>query len=74
MSITENAMRPAVSDMADTLIGSEIIKQANEINEKIRNGANIFNLTIGDFDPAVFPIPAIPITLWQTECLTSVKP
>lgn len=58
MSVTDKLMKPEVSDMADTLIGSEIIKQANEINEKIRNGAKIFNLTIGDFDPAVFPIPA----------------
>jgi aspartate aminotransferase len=58
MAITENPVQFAVSDMAETLIGSEIIKQANDINEKIRNGAKIFNLTIGDFDPAVFPIPA----------------
>jgi aspartate aminotransferase len=46
-----------ISDMAETLIGSEIIKLANDINELIRNGAAISNLTIGDFDPAVFPIP-----------------
>lgn len=44
--------------MAETLIGSEIIRQSNEVNEKIRNGALIYNLTIGDFDPKVFPIPA----------------
>ena len=43
--------------MAETLIGSEIIKQANDVNEKIKKGEKIFNLTIGDFDPKVFPIP-----------------
>jgi aspartate aminotransferase len=48
----------AVSRMAETLIGSEIIRLAGEINEKIKNGEEIYNLTIGDFDPKIFPIPA----------------
>lgn len=47
-----------VSRMAESLIGSEIIKLAAEVNEKIRNGEKVFNLTIGDFNPKVFPIPA----------------
>lgn len=47
-----------VSHMAETLIASEIIKLAGEINERIKNGEQIYNLTIGDFDPKVFPIPA----------------
>ncbi len=46
-----------VSHMAETLIGSEIIKLAGEVNEKIKNGEKIFNLTIGDFNPKIFPIP-----------------
>jgi len=46
-----------VSLMAENLIGSEIIKLAAEIHEKIKNGEKIFNFTIGDFDPAIFPIP-----------------
>jgi aspartate aminotransferase len=46
-----------VSDMAESLIGSEIIKLAGEINEKIRNGETVYNLTIGDFNPKIFPIP-----------------
>lgn len=45
------------SKMADHLIPSEIIKLANEIKEMVKNGANVFNLTIGDFDPKIFPIP-----------------
>lgn len=52
------AVHLPVSDMAENLIGSEIIKLAAEINEKIRNGERIFNYTIGDFDPKIFPIPA----------------
>jgi aspartate aminotransferase len=46
-----------VSEMAETLIGSEIIKLAAEVNEKIKNGEKIYNYTIGDFDPKIFPIP-----------------
>ena len=46
-----------VSLLANALIGSEIIKIGNEVNELKRKGAKIANLTIGDFDPAVFPIP-----------------
>ncbi|MBL0046837.1 MAG: pyridoxal phosphate-dependent aminotransferase [Bacteroidetes bacterium] len=44
--------------MAENLIGSEIIKLAGEINEKIKNGEKIYNLTIGDFNPRYFPIPS----------------
>ncbi|MBI2966959.1 MAG: aminotransferase class I/II-fold pyridoxal phosphate-dependent enzyme [Bacteroidetes bacterium] len=46
-----------VSGMAETLIGSEIIKLAGEIREKIKSGEKILNFTIGDFDPQIFPIP-----------------
>jgi aspartate aminotransferase len=47
-----------VSRMAENLIGSEIIKLAGQINEKIKKGEKIYNYTIGDFSPKVFPIPA----------------
>lgn len=47
-----------VSKLAQNIIGSEIIKLAAEVNEKIKQGEHIFNLTIGDFNPKVFPIPA----------------
>ena len=47
-----------LSHLAETLIGSEIIKLAAEINEKIKKGEKIYNFTIGDFDPRIFPIPA----------------
>lgn len=46
------------SQLAETLIGSEIVKLGSEIREKIRQGASIYNFTIGDFDPSIFPIPA----------------
>lgn len=46
-----------VSHKAAHLIGSEIIKLAGEINALKAQGKDILNLTIGDFDPAVFPLP-----------------
>jgi aspartate aminotransferase len=52
---TQNRLH--VSEMAETLIGSEIIKLAWEVNDLIKKGAKIFNFTIGDFDPKVFPVP-----------------
>ena len=47
-----------LSHIAETLIGSEIIKLAWDVNEKIKNGEKIYNFTIGDFNPKIFPIPA----------------
>jgi aspartate aminotransferase len=46
-----------VSEKAEKLIGSEIIKLAGEINEKIKQGEKIHNLTIGDFNSKLYPIP-----------------
>ena len=47
-----------LSKLAQTLIGSEIVKLGNAISERIRNGEHIYNYTIGDFNPAIFPIPS----------------
>jgi len=46
-----------LSHLAETLIGSEIVKLGNAINVRIANGEKIYNYTIGDFDPKIFPIP-----------------
>ncbi len=46
-----------LSQLSETLIGSEIVRLGNEINARIRNGESIYNFTIGDFNPNVFPIP-----------------
>lgn len=46
-----------VSKIAENIIGSEIIKLAGEVNEKIKQGEKIYNFTIGDFNPKEFPIP-----------------
>ncbi|MEN9347377.1 MAG: hypothetical protein RLZZ77_888 [Bacteroidota bacterium] len=46
-----------VSTMAENLIGSEIIKLGGEIRDRVARGEHIYNFTIGDFNPAIFPIP-----------------
>lgn len=50
-------MDPKLSQLAETLIGSEIVRLGNQISERIRKGEKIYNYTIGDFDPSIFPIP-----------------
>ena len=46
-----------LSYLSETLISSEIVKLGGEIRERIRRGERIFNFTVGDFDPGIFPIP-----------------
>ena len=46
-----------LSQLSETLIGSEIVKLGGIIKEKIKNGEQIYNYTIGDFDSSQFPIP-----------------
>jgi aspartate aminotransferase len=46
-----------LSHLSETLIGSEIVKLGGEIREKISKGEKIYNFTVGDFDPSIFPIP-----------------
>lgn len=46
-----------VSAMAAGLIGSEILKIAGEIRAMVADGAEVCNLTVGDFSPAEFRIP-----------------
>jgi aspartate aminotransferase len=46
-----------LSHLSETLVGSEIVKLGGEIREKIRQGQRIYNFTVGDFDPSIFPIP-----------------
>jgi aspartate aminotransferase len=46
-----------LSHLSETLIGSEIVKLGADIREKIKQGQKIYNFTVGDFDPGIFPIP-----------------
>ncbi|HVX26397.1 MAG TPA: aminotransferase class I/II-fold pyridoxal phosphate-dependent enzyme, partial [Parafilimonas sp.] len=46
-----------LSELAEAMVGSEIVKLGNAISERKRKGEQIYNFTIGDFDPEIFPIP-----------------
>ena len=46
-----------LSQLAETLTGSEIVRLGADIKEKIKAGEKIYNFTIGDFDSSIFPIP-----------------
>ena len=46
-----------LSSLARGVVGSEILRIASEIRALKAKGAAICNLTVGDFDPAFFPIP-----------------
>lgn len=48
-----------LSNLAQTLIGSEIVKLGGIIKDKISKGEQIYNYTIGDFDSSEFPIPEL---------------
>ena len=58
-----------LSDLAETLIASEIVRLGATIKEKIRSGEHIYNYTIGDFDSSEFPIPQ----LLQDEIINAYK-
>ncbi|HYO67657.1 MAG TPA: aminotransferase class I/II-fold pyridoxal phosphate-dependent enzyme [Archangium sp.] len=47
-----------VGTMVRGLIGSEILRIAGEIRELVAQGKQVCNLTVGDFSPREFPIPA----------------
>jgi aspartate aminotransferase len=47
-----------LSALARGVIGSEILKIAAEIRAIKAKGADVCNLTVGDFDPRYFPVPA----------------
>lgn len=46
-----------LSHLAETLVGSEIVKLGADIKAKMAEGNKIYNFTIGDFDSSIFPIP-----------------
>lgn len=48
-----------VSKLAKNLIGSEIVKIGNEVNDLKAKGTNIANLTIGDLNSNLYPIPQL---------------
>jgi aspartate aminotransferase len=48
----------SLSRLAQGLVGSEVLRIAGEVRAAIAAGRTICNLTVGDFDPREFPLPA----------------
>jgi aspartate aminotransferase len=48
----------SLSQLAQGLIGSEVLKIASEVRALKRSGRSVTDLTVGDFSPAEFRIPA----------------
>ncbi len=48
-----------LSRLADSISPSPILTIAAQINAKKAAGEKIYNFTIGDFDPAIYPIPEL---------------
>ncbi|MBI2794886.1 MAG: aminotransferase class I/II-fold pyridoxal phosphate-dependent enzyme [Ignavibacteria bacterium] len=48
-----------ISEKASNLIGSEILQLGSLISQLSAKGQSILNLTIGDFNPSIFPIPEL---------------
>lgn len=64
------AVDASLSDGARSLVGSEILKIAAEIRAMIAAGKSVCNLTVGDFNPKYFPIPAMLLEEIQKALVT----
>jgi aspartate aminotransferase len=59
LGLAPSAITPAsLSRLAQCLIGSEVLRIAGEVRTAIAAGRDVLNLTVGDFDPREFPMPA----------------
>jgi aspartate aminotransferase len=56
--VDPQAARRDLSTVASNLIGSEILKIAADVRAMQAAGKQVLNLTVGDFSPKEFPIPA----------------
>lgn len=59
----------SLSENARGLVGSEILKIASDIRQMKAEGRQVCNLTVGDFDPTQFPIPAG----FRDRCIAALK-
>ena len=57
-SDTTAARKNAVTEVIEGLQGSQILAIATSVRAMIAEGKDVCNLTVGDFKPAEFPVPA----------------
>jgi aspartate aminotransferase len=55
----ESPAARGISSMARALVGSEILKIANDVRAMLARGQDVLNLTVGDFDSRQFRIPEL---------------
>ncbi|HSJ63194.1 MAG TPA: aminotransferase class I/II-fold pyridoxal phosphate-dependent enzyme [Gemmatimonadaceae bacterium] len=67
---TADAPPSRVGRMAGGLQGSSILRVAAQVRAMIAQGEPVVNLTVGDFSPAEFPVPAA-LVEFVTEALRS---
>lgn len=48
-----------LSTLSETLPGSQILAISNAIRQRMQSRETIYNFTVGDFDPHIFPIPLV---------------
>lgn len=46
-----------LSHLAHSLEGSQILQYSNAVKAMAAKGVSVYNYTVGDFDPSIFPIP-----------------
>jgi aspartate aminotransferase len=46
-----------LSSLSQNLEGSQILHYSNAVKSLIAKGKDVFNFTVGDFNPSIFPIP-----------------
>lgn len=53
----DEQQKETLSQLAESLIGNQIVKMNGEIRGMIERGERVFNFTVGDFNTSVFSIP-----------------
>ncbi|MGI8548494.1 MAG: pyridoxal phosphate-dependent aminotransferase [Gemmatimonadaceae bacterium] len=53
----QTRLEMSLSELVGALPPSAILKIANEIRARVKSGAEVIDLSVGDFDPNYFPIP-----------------
>ena len=56
---TDAARKRAVTEVVDGLRGSQILAIATAVRAMLADGKEVCNLTVGDFKPSEFPVPAV---------------
>lgn len=54
---SETGSKNDLSEIAQGMEGSQILRIAGEVRELVKEGKPVLNLTVGDFNPKEFPIP-----------------